>query len=62
MSNHTDCQHAIFCPTWANWKCTEHSCRLQNPEGEPCELFAKREGEMPLCQCENCLERGQEDE
>lgn len=58
-----NCEHAIFCPTWGEYKCVKHSrkfisylvgCKDHKPRGKDFE-------EKP-CRCETCEGRIKDDE
>ena len=51
------CSNAIWCPTFAEWKCTEHLRRYPHAGAKECVDYKKRPAgwkEMP-CRCEDCL-------
>lgn len=53
------CIHSVWCPTWAEWKCTVKSKRIPVlSRVKVCSDFKKRDKdfEEPKCQCKNCLE------
>lgn len=54
------CLYGIYCPTWAEWKCTIEATRMVKPKSE-CDLFKRRpkDESEPKCQCRDCLERGE---
>lgn len=51
------CTNAIWCPTWAEWKCKAKEKRIRG-ELTKCESYKKRDKNFkePKCQCKNCLE------
>ena len=63
-----DCENAIWCETWGEFKCTAKVRRIYEPENEArgCEDFKKEHHskyfEKPKCQCETCLSRSGEEE
>ena len=51
------CMNAIWCLTWAEWKCKVKEKRIRG-ELTKCESYKKRDKNFkePKCQCKNCLE------
>lgn len=61
MNDCTSCANAIWCPTWAEWKCLVHK-RYYAHAMEDCSSF-KPKGktfEDPKCQCDDCLANAEE--
>lgn len=54
------CKNGIWCPTWAEWKCTVKAMRMTKPI-MACDQFKRRpeDEDEPKCQCRECLERGE---
>lgn len=53
------CIFAIWCPTWAEMRCSVKSKRIYGWKTlRKCEFYKKRDKDFkkPKCQCENCLE------
>lgn len=52
------CTSAIWCPTWAEMKCSARSKRIKGWKTlSECELYKKRDSGFKehKCQCEDCL-------
>ena len=51
-----NCTMALWCDTWAEWKCTAKSMRIYKDVSE-CDSYKKRgrDFEESPCQCEDCL-------
>lgn len=51
------CMNAIWCPTWAEWKCRSKEKRIRR-ELTKCSDYKKRDKNFkePKCQCKSCLE------
>lgn len=65
VRNCENCEHAIWCDTFTEPKCTVHNRRIYDPSGDAlrCKKFKKdRRTEKPKCQCKACLNRGTDDE
>lgn len=55
----SSCVFAIWCPTWAEMRCSAKSKRIYGWKTlNKCEFYKKRDKgfKEPKCQCENCLE------
>lgn len=61
MNDCTICANAIWCPTWAEWKCVvqkkRHVAAVTN-----CDDFKPKAKSFkePECQCEDCLANAEE--
>lgn len=51
------CSEAIWCPTWAEWRCKAKEKRIY-VKLTKCSDYKKRDKNFkePKCQCESCLE------
>ena len=51
------CSEAIWCPTWAEWRCKAKEKRIYVKLAK-CSDYKKRDKNFkePKCQCESCLE------
>lgn len=54
------CAHSIWCPSWAEWKCTEKAIRFTEygfKQPTSCSDYKKRGKDFkePSCQCDVCL-------
>ena len=51
------CSEAIWCPTWAEWRCKAKEKRIY-VKLTKCPDYKKRDKNFkePKCQCESCLE------
>lgn len=56
------CEHAIFCPTWGEYKCMLHTHRFVAGlmECDDIKTHGKDFEEKP-CQCKNCMEGNNDD-
>ena len=55
----SNCTFAIWCPTWAEMKCSTKSKRIRGWKTlSKCEFYKKRDKDFkePKCQCEDCLQ------
>lgn len=58
MARCENCESAIFCDTWGEYKCLKKLRRVRDGEADNCADYKKRKDEMPDCQCEDCMNRG----
>lgn len=55
----TKCANSIFCPTWAEYKCTVLKRRIYDYKTlEFCKEYKKRDKNFKesICQCKDCLD------
>lgn len=55
-----NCTHAIWCPTWTEWRCPVYDMRFSSygfPQPTKCSSYEKRGKSFvePKCECEDCL-------
>ena len=65
MKSCMDCENAIWCDTWCEFKCTVKVRRIYEPENEAygCRDFKKdRRKEEVKCQCKHCLSKAGDNE
>lgn len=66
MPDCKSCIHAIFCPTWGDYKCVKLAVRLKSDRKvlmTPCHLYEGRPKnfmEKP-CRCEDCMSNTDKD-
>ena len=55
------CEHAIYCPSWGEYRCVKKMKRIMDPVDLDCETFEKRKpGRVKPCNCNTCMERAKE--
>lgn len=59
-----NCEYAIFCPTWGDFKCTKFAKWIKEVSEMHTECYEKYVTPVlsKKCNCEDCFERGYSDE